>query len=322
MLTLLIGAIADGLMLAPLAVGVFISYRIFRFPDMTVDGSFVLGAVCSARMMMIGVDALTATALALAVGALAGLLTGVLHTQFRIQKILAGILVMTALYTINQYILGVPGYSYGPEVTLSDYARKVSVVLFKTAGRVDYEFWGVIVWVRVTTALLVLGTVASVLLLLVYFFRTHFGLALRASGNNEHAVRALGVHVDAKFLAGMALSNGLVALSGSMITQEIGTVNITDGIGMIVTGLAGIILGRAVFSQRSFTARLVGAILGIIFYRIIIAFLLQVGVTGTDLKLLTALVVFAALVLPQWLRQQRQAKWLSSLMPDRNRNQS
>jgi len=143
---------------------------------------------------------------------------------------------------------------------------------------------------------------------------------LRASGDNEHAVRALGVYVDAKFIAGMALSNGLVALSGAMISQEIGTVNITDGMGMIVTGLAGVIIGSAVFSQRSFTARLAGAVLGIVLYRIIIALLMQVGVTGMDLKLFTALFVFAALVLPVWLRRQRQAKWLSSFIPDRKRH--
>jgi putative ABC transport system permease protein len=300
MISVTIGALSLGFIFFPLALGVFISYRILRFPDITVDGAFSLGAVISARMLIAGVEPITATLFGMLAGALAGLLTAVLITRFDIQKLLAGILVMTALYSVNVLILGQGSYSFNDEVTLYRYAQDAALSLFGTKGAAT--ILGVRVFATKFMVMLFAGALALVLLtVLSLFFRTRFGLALRGAGENPSAVRAVGANVSLMIVSTLMLSNALAALSGSMFAQQLDTADTSNGIGMIVTGLACVLIGDAFFGRKSFRLRLFGALIGAVLYYIIIGWLMLTGEVENALLLFTALFVFLALVLPRWL---------------------
>jgi putative ABC transport system permease protein len=297
---LLVGALTIGLILALLALGVFISFRIFEFPDITADGSITLGAGVAAVMLVNQVDPFLATAAAFGAGALAGALTGVIHTRFQINKLLSGILVMTALYSINLHIMGRSNVPVMAEATI---ASSVESAVARVSGATTLSVLGWEVSTRDAGMLLVALLGAAIVALLLYlFFRTNLGTAMQAAGDNQQMIRALGVNVENMIVLGLALSNGLVALAGALLAQYQGFADIQMGIGMIVWGLASIIIGEALVGTRQLGFLIVGAVMGSVLFRLLVAIALRGGLDPNDLKLITAAFVFAALVLPRLLR--------------------
>src|SRR6185369_1411944 len=243
-MTLLLGATTIGLILALLALGVYLSFRIFNFPDITADGSITLGASVTATMLMHHWSPLLATLGGFLGGMIAGTVTGVLHTKFKINGLLSGILVMTALYSINLHVMGKSNVPLLNQTTLASQLEIMGQKMFR--ADVDIQVCGWSVGVRDAAMLFgMLSVVAFVGLVLYLFFRTNLGTAMRATGDNPQMIRALGVSVDFIIILGLALSNGLIALSGSLLAQYQGFADVQMGIGMVVWGLASVIIGEA-----------------------------------------------------------------------------
>ncbi|GAA0133454.1 ABC transporter permease [Paenibacillus sp. YSY-4.3] len=280
MVNSLIGALESGLLYALMALGVYITFRILDFPDLTVDGSFTTGGAIAAVMITKGANPVMATLLACCGGIIAGMLTGLLHTKGRINGLLSGILMMIALYSINMRILGKPNVSLLGEATLFSSISPLWLMPF---------------------------VVIAIKLLLDLFFKTDLGLALRATGDNKRMIRSFGAHTDNTIILGLSLSNGLVALSGALIAQQSGFADITSGIGMIVIGLASVIIGEAILGARTVFFATLAAIVGSIVYRVVVALALRIEWFETsDLKLITAVIVIVALVLPSVRRASKQ----------------
>jgi putative ABC transport system permease protein len=295
-MTLLLGALTLGLILSLLAMGVFISFRIFEMPDITTDGSITLGAAVTAVLLVKGCNPFLATAAGAASGAVAGAVTGILHTKFKINALLSGILVMTALYSVNLNVMGRSNVPLMQTRTLGSHAEEFGQWLLG-AETVHFLGWPV---AASDAALLVFALLAAIVagFALYLFFRTHIGTAMRATGDNAQMIRALGGNVEGYIVLGLALSNGFVALSGALWAQYQGFADAQMGIGMIVWGLASVIIGEALTGARSLGLTIVGAIMGSILFRLLVAIALRWGLNPNDLKLITALFVFAALVLP------------------------
>ena len=276
------GAAAQGILWGIMTLGVYITFKILDFPDLTVDGSFALGGSVSAVLIVHGMNPFFSLLIAFLAGGLAGYATGLLHTKLKIPGILAGILTMIALYSINIRIMGQANTPLiGLETILTDVGQIFNI--------------------NKTISSMIIGLVFSVILVIVlyWFFGTELGSAIRATGNNERMVRALGVNTDSMKNIGLMLSNALVALSGAMVAQSQGYADVGMGTGTIVIGLASVIIGEVIFGKRfSFWYQLTAVVLGSIIYRIIIAVVLQLGMKSTDLKLLTAIIVAIALALP------------------------
>jgi putative tryptophan/tyrosine transport system permease protein len=301
-MTLLVGALTIGLILSLLALGVFISFRIFEFPDITADGSITLGAAIAAVLIVARVDPVVASAAAFLGGGVAGTVTGLIHTRFGINKLLSGILVMTALYSVNLHVMRKSNLPLLSERTLSSLSERAGVWI---AGRTDdLNVLGWDVAIRDASQLIFSATfVAAVALLLYLFFRTNVGTAMQAAGDNPQMIRALGVNVDTMIVLGLALSNALVALSGALLAQYQGFADVQMGIGMVVWGLASIIIGEALVGVRQLGFIIVGAILGSVLFRLLVAIALRGGLDPNDLKLVTAAFVFAALILPRLIKR-------------------
>jgi putative tryptophan/tyrosine transport system permease protein len=305
-MTLLVGALTIGLILSLLALGVFISFRIFEFPDITADGSITLGASLAAALLVHQVHPVAATAAALVAGAIAGALTAIIHTRFAVNRLLSGILVMTALYSINLHIMGKSNVPLLSETTLATMAEHAGTALTGSANDLVVDGWSLAV--RDASMLVwALVLVIAIATLLFAFFRTNLGLAMQAAGDNAQMIRALGVNVDTMLVLGLALSNGLVALSGALLAQYQGFADVQMGIGMVVWGLASIIIGEALVGVRQLGLLIAGGILGSVLFRLLVAIALRGGLNPNDLKLVTAVFVFAALVVPQVAR--RAAGW-------------
>jgi putative ABC transport system permease protein len=301
---LLIGAFTIGLILSLLALGVFISFRIFSFPDITADGSITLGAAVTAVLIVANVHPLIALAASFIAGVAAGTTTGVLHTRFKINGLLAGILVMTALYSVNLHIMGKSNVPLLSERTLATMAESVAL---RALGTPTLYPFGWEVSVRdISVLALALVAVAMTAAALYLFFRTNIGTAMQAAGDNAQMIRALGVNVDNMIVLGLALSNGLIALSGALLTQYQGFADVQMGIGMVVWGLASIIIGEALVGVRALGFVIVGAVMGSILFRLIVALALRGGLNPNDLKLITAVFVFLALVLPSLVKRTKR----------------
>ena len=282
-MTLLLGSLQLGLMYGLLAMGVYISFRVLNTPDLTAEGSFTLGVAVSAMVTLAGAPYLGLLA-AFVCGMAAGALTGILQTKVGIHPILAGILTMSGLYTVN---LAVMGASANVSLIGKDtlYQR-----LFTQLAPLSKD--GV--------KLLVAGALALLLfLLLTWFFKTHLGLCIRATGNNEAMVRSSSINASAMKIVGLAVSNGCIALSGAVVAQYQGYADISSGIGILVVGLASVIIGEAFFGRRSVTLGFVSAIVGSLIYRVIVSLALSTNVFPTYfLKLISAVIVGVALSLP------------------------
>lgn len=284
----LLGALEIGLIFALVALGVLISFRILRFPDLTVDGSFPLGGAVAATLIAGGTDPFSATAAATAAGAVAGSITGWLNVRLRIMDLLASILMMIALYSVNLRIMGKPNVPLITEQTVFTVLQAEAIV--------DYVF----------RPLLLAGVVVVAKLALDWFFTTQTGLAMRATGSNPRMARAQGVNTGWMILGGMALSNALVGLAGALFAQTQGGADISMGVGTIVIGLAAVIVGESLLPSRRLVLATLAVILGAIVYRFFIALALNIefiGLQAQDLNLVTAVLVAIALVLPMLKRR-------------------
>ncbi len=310
-MTLLLGALSIGLILSLLALGVYISYRVFDIADITVDGSITLGAAICAVLLVKGTPALAATLAGFAGGLVAGAITGLLQARFKVNPLLSGILVMTGLYSINLHVMGKSNVPLLSGETFTTWAERLGMAWF---GKPDVSLLGWRVSARdLVTLLVVLGLIILACLVLYWFFRTELGTAMRASGDNPQMVRALGVNVENYRILGLALSNGLVALSGALLAQYQGFADVQMGIGMVVWGLASVIIGESLIGSRSLGLALYGAVAGSVLLRLLVAMALRWGLNPNDLKLVTALFVFAALVLPRLLQRPAKPKELAAL---------
>ena len=283
----------EGLVFGFVAIGVYLTFRVLGFPDLTVDGSFVLGGAVAAVLIADGKNPFLATLAAFGVGLCAGLATSLLNTKLRIPALLAGILMMVALYSINLRVMRGAYVSLLREVTIFD---QVS------------EFLGM--RNDIALSLIVAGVlVVIVFFILNWFLRTEIGLALRATGDNEQMVRGFGVNTDMTTILGVSISNGLVAVGGAVVAQGQGFSDVGMGIGMIVMGLASVIIGEALFRPKG-VARLLLAVLGGTFiYRLVISVALRLGMAPGDLKLITAVLVIIALAVP-YIQKRVQREWL------------
>jgi putative ABC transport system permease protein len=238
---------------------------------------------------------------------MAGACTGILITRLHIQRILAGILVMTALYSVNLYVLGKAAHSFDTEITLYSYAQSNALALFGST-EVHTLFGMKFFPVRVMSMIHYGVVSAAICGMLLLFFGTRLGMAVRGAGSNEAALRALGGNVPTFLVLALAISNGLAALSGALLSQELGMAGLTDGVGMIVTGLACVMIGDAFFGRHSFAWKFIGAMLGALIYRLLIGLLMFAGIFSSDVKLFTAVFVVAALVLPRALQRLRASR--------------
>ncbi len=366
-MTVLLGALTNGLILALLALGVFISFRIFAFADITADGSLTLGACVTTILLVtsptplgsaltsaglvgaavaaglfylflterhpllssVGVglgggaagagfvllclcwrNPVMATAAGFAAGMVAGMTTGILHTQFKINRLLSGILVMTALYSVNLRILGKSNVPIQGATTLTTYVEGLGLRLL--GGKAEFHLFG---WEVVTRDAALLGLSFGMVLLtglvLYAFFRTQLGTSMRATGDCPQMMCALGVNVGHVLTGGLALSNGLIALAGSLFAQSQGLADVQMGIGMVVWGLASVIIGEALVGPGRLGLTLAGAVMGSVLFRLLVAIALQAGLNPVDLKLITAGFVLAALAFPLALSQV-QTLWRRS----------
>ncbi|MBF6989756.1 MULTISPECIES: ABC transporter permease [Cupriavidus] len=279
----LLGALEIGLIFSLVALGVLISFRILNFPDLTVDGSFPLGGAVAATLIAAGQDPFLATVVAIAAGALAGWITGWLNVRLKIMDLLASILMMIALYSVNLRIMGRPNVPLITEPTL--------FTILQPEWMPDYVLRPLVLFIVVVIAKLGLD----------WFFSSQLGLAMRATGANPRMARAQGIPTGRATLAGMALSNALVALAGALFAQTQGGSDISMGIGTIVIGLAAVIIGETVLPARRLIWTTLAVVLGAILYRFFIALALNsdfIGLKAQDLNLVTAALVTIALVLP------------------------
>ncbi|MDI3326990.1 MAG: ABC transporter permease [Alicyclobacillaceae bacterium] len=280
MLDLVLTAVREGLLFGVMAAGVFLTFRVLNFADLTVDGSFALGAAAYAAVLAGGGTAWKGLVLALAAGLAAGAVTGLLHTKAGITGLLAGILTMIALYSVNLRIMGRPNIpllnTRGVLGWFEPLGMSAEASAWTVTGLFAVAVWGLLLWL----------------------FQTKFGYLLRATGDNLQMVKALGVNPDYMEICGLAVSNGLVALSGALVAQYQGFADVSMGIGTIVAGLASVIIGEMLMGSRGIGWLLAAVFVGTFVYRLSIGAALALGFAPTDLKLLTALIVFAALTLP------------------------
>lgn len=305
-MTLLLGAWTIGLILGLLALGVYVSFRVFDFPDITTDGSITLGASVAAVLLVSGVNPFVATLAAALAGMVAGSITGTLYAKFGIHKLLAGILMMTALYSVNLHVMGKSNVPLLSHETLATLAGRLGTRLIG-ADTVTVGGWEVRSHDASVLLAALLVTIA-VAALIYAFFRTHLGTAMRGTGDNDRMMRANGVSDGNMIIMGLALSNGLIALAGALLAQYQGFADVQMGIGMVVWGLASVIIGEALVRSNQLGITIVGAVMGSVLFRLLVAVALRWGLDPNDLKLITALFVLAALVLPGALAKLRQAK--------------
>lgn len=286
------GALEIGLIFGLVALGVLISFRVLRFPDLTVDGSFPLGGAVAATLISMGLDPFTSTLAAIFAGAVAGMITGWLNVSLKIMDLLASILMMIALYSINLRVMGRPNVPLITEPTV--------FTMLQPEGISDY----------IARPLILLVLVVLVKLALDWYFSTESGLAMRATGSNPRMARAQGVATGGRILVGMAISNALCALAGALFAQSQGGADISMGIGTIVIGLAAVIVGESIMPSRRLVVITLSVIVGAVLYRLFIALALNadfIGLKAQDLNLVTAVLVTIALVIPLLKKRLRGA---------------
>lgn len=274
------GAAAQGIIWGIMAIGVYLTYRILDFADLTVDGSFGTGGAVLVMCTINGMNIYVALLLAFAAGCLAGLATGIFHTVFGIPPILSGILTQLALYSVNLDIMG------------------------KSNQTLSVDKFNLLVSLRFINKSIIVGLIvtAVIIAVLYWFFGTELGHSIRATGNNQNMSKANGINTNVNKVIALVLSNGIVALSGALLAQYQGFADINMGRGAIVIGLAAVIIGEVIFGKifKNFALRLLSAVIGGVIYYIVITFVIAVGLPANDLKLFSALVVAVFLGIPYW----------------------
>ncbi|HWO78331.1 MAG TPA: ABC transporter permease [Bacillus sp. (in: firmicutes)] len=318
MFSAIFGSVELGIIYAIMALGVYLSFRILDFPDLTVDGSFVTGAAMAATLLTLGYSPLLATGASIIVGFIAGTITGVLHTKGKINPLLSGILMMTALYSINLRIMGTTSEAVGrPNIPLlnvdtiftpvEQWASNLGINtffnnIFSSMGveilPTDYGI--LFIMIVVTLAVKVVTDL---------FLKTEIGLAIRATGDNQRMIRSFSGNTDSLIIIGLGISNAFVAFSGALVAQYQGSADVGMGVGMIVTGLASVIIGEAIFGSKSIVRTTFAVIGGAVIYRIVLGLALQLKILdASDMKLITAAIVILALVLPKIIDSQKEKR--------------
>ncbi|MEI5992203.1 ABC transporter permease [Enterococcus termitis] len=278
---MIVSAIGQGMLWAILGLGIFMTYRILNFPDMTTEGSFPLGGAVCVTAITSGIHPILATLLGVLAGMCAGLVTGLLFTKGKIPVILAGILVMSGLNSVILYVMQTPNLSLLNKPKIQDFFLQLNLPNYY-----DIIFLGVIV-------------LTIIISLLLFFFNTNLGQAYIATGDNEHMARSIGIKTDSMKILGLTLSNGVIALSGALIAQNDGYADVNKGTGVIVIGLASIIIGEVLFGELTFAERLVAVVVGSIIYQLLILFVIKLGFDTTYLKIFSAVILAACLMIPQ-----------------------
>ncbi|MGO3522347.1 ABC transporter permease [Leuconostoc mesenteroides] len=280
-MSMIVSSIGQGLLWAVLGVALFLTFRILNFPDMTVEGSFPLGASTAVAMIAHGIDPFIATIAAFLVGTIAGLITGLLYTKGKIPILLSGILVMTATLSINLRIMG------SANISLLNQKSIFSIKILQHLPKYfDSVFLGLVIITVITAGL-------------IFFLQTELGQAFIATGDNPNMAQSIGIQTDRMTIMGLMLSNGLIAFGGAVIAQNNGYADINMGIGIIVIALASIIIGEVVFGELTLNERLVAVIVGSILYRLVLLAVLRLGFSTNDINLISAIVLAAAMILPQ-----------------------
>jgi len=293
MIDTILGGVGQGFLWAILALGVYISYRLLDVADLSCEGTITLGASLAAMFIWKGLNPFLAAVLAFAGGALAGIITGVLHTKLKIPAILAGILTMISCYSINIHIMSL---ATGTEGTAN-----LSLLNFRNET-VFAKINALLGLGKVNSSIVFAVAVAAALIgLLYYFFGTEIGCAIRATGANANMCRAQGIDTDLTKIMGLALGNGMISLAGALLCQYQNYSDVNMGVGSIVIGLASIIIGETLFMKaKNFALKLTGIVVGSVIYRVVVSLVIYSGMPSTDLKLMTAVIVMVALSLPMF----------------------
>lgn len=315
----LFGSVEQGIIYAIMALGVYLSFRVLDFPDLTVDGSFVTGGATAATMIFFGYHPLVATLAALVIGFLAGCVTGLLHTKGKINPLLSGILMMIALYSINLRIMGFTSDNSvsRPNIPLFNSETIFSKFqAFWSTLRIDHainDFFGMIgvKYLPTTWGTLFLMIIITLIIKFIadWFLQTEVGLAIRATGDNKKMIRSFSANTDNLIIIGLGISNALVAVAGALIVQYGKFADIGLGIGMIIIGLASVIIGEAVIGTKTIIRTTIAVIVGAIIYRMVLGLALRIDFLDTsDMKLITAVIVILALIIPQVLEKSREKR--------------
>ncbi|MDQ4454190.1 ABC transporter permease [Enterococcus faecalis] len=278
---MIVSAIGQGMLWALLGLGIFMTYRILNFPDMTTEGSFPLGGAVCVTAITTGVSPFVATLLGVGAGMLAGLVTGLLFTKGKIPIILAGILVMSGLNSVILFVMKSPNKSLLNQPKIQDVFQKMALP--------DYY----------DTIFLGISVLAVVMIILLFFFNTSLGQAYIATGDNEEMARSIGIQTDRMKILGLVLSNGLIGLSGALIAQNDGYADVSKGTGVIVIGLASLIIGEVLFGELTFGERLMAIVVGSIIYQLLILLVIKLGFDTTYLKIFSAVILAICLMIPQ-----------------------
>lgn len=278
---MIVSAIGQGMLWALLGLGIFMTYRILNFPDMTTEGSFPLGGAVCVTAITTGVSPFVATLLGVGAGMLAGLVTGLLFTKGKIPIILAGILVMSGLNSVILFVMKSPNKSLLNQPKIQDVFQKMALP--------DYY----------DTIFLGISVLAVVMILLLFFFNTSLGQAYIATGDNVEMARSIGIQTDRMKILGLVLSNGLIGLSGALIAQNDGYADVSKGTGVIVIGLASLIIGEVLFGELTFGERLMAIVVGSIIYQLLILLVIKLGFDTTYLKIFSAVILAICLMIPQ-----------------------
>ncbi|PIC87727.1 ABC transporter permease [Sporosarcina sp. P20a] len=317
MFSAVFGSVEQGIIYAIMALGVYLTFRVLDFPDLTVDGSFVTGAAVAATMIVFDYHPLVATLTAILVGFFAGCITGLLHTKGKINPLLSGILMMIALYSINLRIMGLTTESSvgRPNIPLLNSETIFSKFQgFWSSLGIDEAINGFLAGLGLEHLPSTWGTLVLMILVVViikfiadWFLQTEVGLAIRATGDNKKMIRSFSANTDTLVILGLGISNALVAFSGSLIAQHGKFADNGLGIGMIIIGLASVIIGEAIFGTKTIFRTTLAVVIGAVIYRIVIGLSLRVKILDSgDMKLITAVIVIAALIIPQILEKRRE----------------
>lgn len=278
---MIISSIGQGLLWGILGLGIFMTYRILDFPDMTTEGSFPLGGAVCVTAIVHGIPPFLATLLGVLAGMCAGFMTSLLYTKGKIPVILAGILVMSGLNSVMLFVMQTPNLSLRNQPRIQDFFTNMNLPA-------HYD----IVIVGLLAVSIIIG-------LLLFFFNTELGQAYIATGDNESMARSIGINTNRMKILGLTLSNGVIALSGALVSQNDGYADVSKGIGVIVIGLASIIIGEVLFGELSFSGRLVAIIIGSVIYQLLILLVIKLGFDTTYLKIFSAIVLAICLMIPQ-----------------------
>lgn len=291
-----ITAIEEGFLYGLLALGIYISLRILNIPDLTSEGSFGFGSAVAAVVAAQGFSFLSFAAAFLA-GVLAGIVTGLLQTKMKVHPVLAGIITMSGLYSINLIVRGSSNLNFNDNSVFTKFFDLIGV------SGMDKKIVGLVIGAVVCIAVTVI---------VIVFFRTHLGLCIRATGDNPDMVKASSVNVDFSLIFGLALANGLIALSGALVSHYLGLSDQSFSNGMLIYGLAAVIIGEAIFGKRSVALGFISAVVGSVVYKIIVAFVIDVSLFGKNsenlMKLTCAIIVAATLIIPEIKKQIENGK--------------